>query len=58
MKSLIVYSSQSGNTKVLEKAKSKPKPPAWIADAPNAVGHPDEADIEVLKYKIFELLPN
>jgi hypothetical protein len=28
---------------------SKPEPPVWIADAPNAVGHPDEADSEVLK---------
>ena len=51
------YSCQGEvNPKVLEKAKSKPEPPVWIADAPNAAGHPDAADIEVLKYQISELL--
>jgi len=53
------YSCQGEvNPKVLEKAKSKPEPPVWIADAPNAVGHPDAADIEVLTYQISELLSN
>ena len=51
------YSCQGEvNPKVLEKAKSKPEPPVWIADAPNAVGHPDGPDIEVLKHQISELL--
>ena len=51
------YSCQGEvNPKVLEKAKTKPEPPVWIADAPDAAGHPDEADIEVLKYQISELL--
>ncbi len=51
------YSCQGEvNPKVLEKVKSKPDPPIWLADAPNAVGHPDEADIEVLKNQITELL--
>ncbi len=50
------YSCQGEvNPKVLEKAKSKPEPPVWIADAPSAVGHPDEADIEVLKHQIAQL---
>jgi len=50
------YSCQGEvNPKVLEKAKSKPEPPVWIADAPNASGHPDEADIEVLKHQIAQL---
>jgi flavodoxin len=43
------------NPKVVEKAKSKPVPPVWIDDAPNASGHPDGADIELLKYRISEL---
>ena len=51
------YSCQGEvNPKVLEKAKSKPEPPVWIDDAPNASGHPDKADIEVLKHQISELL--
>ena len=51
------YSCQGEvNPKVLEKAKSKPEPPAWIVDAPNAVGRPDGADIEELKHQISELL--
>ncbi len=50
------YSCQGEvNPKVLEKAKNKPEPPVWIADAPNASGHPDEADIEVLKHQIAQL---
>ena len=51
------YSCQGEvNPKVLEKARSKPEPPGWIADAPNASGHPDEADIGVLQRQISEIL--
>jgi flavodoxin len=32
------------NPKALKKAKSKPQPPAWLADAPHAIGHPDSED--------------
>jgi flavodoxin len=50
------YSCQGEvNPKVLEKARSKPEPPAWINDAGYAPGHPDEADIEVLKHRIAQL---
>ena len=34
------------NPRVLEKVKAKPEPPAWIDDAPSAVGHPDQQDID------------
>jgi flavodoxin len=34
---------------IVEKAKSKPEPPDWLAGAAAAVGHPDETDIEKLK---------
>lgn len=37
------------NPKVLEKAAQKPEPPAWLNDAPTAVGHPDGNDIMNLK---------
>jgi flavodoxin I len=37
------------NPKVLEKAKAKPQPPAWINDAPRAVGHPNARDFEEVK---------
>ena len=51
------YSCQGEvNPKVLEKAKTKPEPPVWVADAPNAVDRPDGADIEELKHQISELL--
>jgi flavodoxin len=51
------YSCQGKvNPKVLEKAQTRPEPPVWIADAPNAVSHPDEADIAVLKSQISEIL--
>ncbi len=36
------------NPKVLEKASSKPEPPSWLKDAPLAVGHPDDTDINHL----------
>ena len=51
------YSCQGNvDPEFLEKAKSKPDPPVWLSDAPNAVGHPDEADIEALKHQITGLL--
>ena len=37
------------NPKVLEKVKAKPEPPVWLSDADDAVGHPDENDIESFK---------
>ncbi len=37
------------NPKVLEKVKAKPQPPVWLSDADDAVGHPDENDINALK---------
>ncbi|MBU0993206.1 MAG: flavodoxin family protein [Proteobacteria bacterium] len=40
------------NPKILEKAKGKPQPPAWLKDAPQAVGHPDTADMNALKQMI------
>jgi flavodoxin len=43
------------NPKVLEKAKNKPEPPVWIADAPNAAGHPDETDLAVLRHQIAQI---
>jgi flavodoxin len=43
------------NPKVLEKASKKPEPPVWLADAPDADGHPNEADIEALTYQLAEL---
>ena len=50
------YSCQGEvNPKVLDKARSKPEPPVWLADAPDACGHPDEADIEALKHQIAQL---
>ncbi|MGD8663968.1 MAG: flavodoxin family protein [Desulfobacterales bacterium] len=51
------YSCQGEvNPKILEKASKKPEPPMWLADAPDAIGHPDSADIEALNYQLAELL--
>lgn len=44
------------NPKVLEKVKAKPQPPAWLDNAPGAVGHPDNADIESIKQVVKNLL--
>ena len=44
------------NPSILEKASKKPEPPVWLADAPTAVGHPDDADIEGIKHQLAELL--
>lgn len=43
------------NPKVLEKVKQKPEPPAWIGDADQAIGHPDEDDLYALKQMINKL---
>jgi flavodoxin len=51
------YSCQGEvNPKILEKASKKPEPPMWLADAPDAIGHPNSADIEALNYQLAELL--
>ncbi|MEE4265340.1 MAG: flavodoxin family protein [Desulfobacteraceae bacterium] len=50
------YSCQGqASPKILEKASGKPEPPVWLADAPDAIGHPNQADIEALNYMIAEL---
>ncbi|MFZ0612822.1 MAG: flavodoxin family protein [Desulfobacterales bacterium] len=41
------------NPEVLERASQKPEPPVWLKDAPQAVGHPDQGDIQELR-KIIE----
>ncbi len=43
------------NPKVLEKVKAKPQPPVWLDDAPNAIGHPDDTDIEAIKRVVKDL---
>ncbi|MCP3900779.1 MAG: flavodoxin family protein [Desulfobacteraceae bacterium] len=43
------------NPKVLEKIKQKEKPPVWISDADDAVGHPNEKDFEELAQMINNL---
>ena len=50
------YSCQGEvNPKIIEKASKKTEPPTWLADAPDADGHPNDADIETLKYQLAEL---
>ena len=50
------YSCQGeASPKILEKASKKPEPPEWLADAPDASGHPNDADIDVLKHQLAEL---
>ena len=50
------YSCQGEvNPQILEKASKKPEPPVWLADAPDAKGHPNDADIEVLSHQLAEL---
>jgi flavodoxin len=43
------------NSKILEKVKAKPEPPVWLGDAPAAVGHPDQSDIDELKRLVSAL---
>ena len=45
------------NPSFLEKARQKNPLPAWIEDAPAAVGHPDAVDIDRLKAAIKSALP-
>jgi hypothetical protein len=40
------------------KGVEKPQPPVWLADAQDAVGHPNSVDIEILKHQISELFTN
>jgi hypothetical protein len=50
------YSCQGEvDPRFLETAKSKPQPPEWLADAPAALGHPDENDMEDLKCLVSEI---
>jgi flavodoxin len=50
------YSCQGEvNPRILEKASKKTDPPVWLADALDAIGHPNDADIEVLSYQLSEL---
>jgi flavodoxin len=50
------YSCQGeASPKILEKASKKPQPPVWLAQAPDAVGHPNESDLEVLNHQLAEL---
>ena len=44
------------NPKVIDTAKKKPEPPAWLDDAPAAIGHPNEDDLTELKKIIAECL--
>jgi len=44
------------NPNVLEKARAKSPPPVWLADAANAVGHPDAADLENLRSALLAAL--
>lgn len=49
------YSCQGEvNPKILEKASKKPEPPVWLADAPDAIGHPNDADIEAIKHRLTQ----
>ena len=51
------YSCQGEvNPNILEKASKKPEPPVWLADAPDADGHPNDTDIEALNYQLAELI--
>lgn len=45
------------NPAFLEKVRQKDPQPPWIGDAPAAVGHPDNVDIERLKGAIKTVLP-
>ena len=45
------------NPAFLEKARNKDPQPPWIKDAPDAVGHPDQSDINRLTEIVKERLP-
>jgi len=42
--------------KILEKASSKPEPPVWLKDAPNASGHPNDTDLQQLTDTLMKCL--
>jgi flavodoxin len=44
------------NPRVLEKVAAKQPPPVWLADAPQAEGHPDRDDLERLRTVLEECL--
>ena len=44
------------NPRVLEKVAAKQPPPVWLADAPQAEGHPDRNDLERLRTVLEECL--
>ena len=44
------------NPKILEKASSKPQPPVWLKDAPDAKDHPDNNDLEQLSQTLKQCL--
>jgi hypothetical protein len=48
--------SIKGTSKLLEKVKAKPRSPAWLPDAADAVGHPDAADLNSLQAALREAL--
>jgi len=43
------------STEFLGRIGKKPEPPVWLTDAPDAIGHPSDADIEVLSHQLSEL---
>ena len=45
------------NPAFLEKARKKDPPPPWIKDAADAVGHPDQSDIDRLAETVRMRLP-
>ncbi len=45
------------NPKVLEKVKAKRTPPPWIGDADDAVGHPNQNDLNELKQAFKQAAP-
>jgi flavodoxin len=44
------------NPKVLEKVAKKQPPPAWLKDAPQAAGHPNQNDLDRLQAMLNECL--
>jgi flavodoxin len=60
MKSIIVYSSQTGNTKRLAETiynnLSDEKMICTIEDSPDAKGHPNDSDLEQLTKMIQQCL--
>jgi flavodoxin I len=44
------------NPKVLEKARAKNPPPSWLKDAPDAVGRPNDKDLQALEKALKEAI--